>query len=348
VFPDMENPTVRLAIFWEKSGTGVRCLNCFRSCTITPGGEGFCKTRRATQDGSLETLVYGAIASLGVNPIEKKPMNHFWPGSHALTIGTWSCNLKCPWCQNWELSKTVPHPSRMNYVPPEELVGIAVAKHTNGVSFSFNEPTLLAEYALDVFPLAREKGLYCQYVTNGSMSIPVLESLARAGLTGLTVTIKGRRDAAREITGQNTDHTWEFLSHAKNLGLSVEVVLLAVTGFADDERTVHEISSRIVTELSVDTPFHINAYFPAYKYAAPPTSFSALNRAHEITRDEGLRFVYIGNVEDQRQNTNCPDCGTLLIERSILGLSSWKLTTANKCPVCCSLIPIVGKPSLPS
>ena len=335
-------PTIKPAKYWERENNKIRCLNCFRKCLVTPGSTGFCKTRSATDDGKFVTTVYGALSSMSLNPIEKKPLHHYFPGSYALTVGTWSCNLICPWCQNYELSKTTPDPRTDRFISPEILIKTAEERKADGISFSFNEPSLLAEYALDVIPLATEKGLYAQFVTNGTMSLNLMSDLFKAGLTGMTVTVKGRKIPSMQYTGQDTEHTWKVIQEAQRLGIHVEIVLLIVTGFSDDEHTFQEISSNIKEKLSLDTPLHVNSYFPAYEYHQPSTSASVLDKAYQIAKNEGLNYVYVGNVsQDPRQNTYCPQCGTLLLERSVLGLKDWHITDENQCPHCKEEIPIV-------
>ena len=174
-------PFVHQARLQEPAGDKVRCLTCERRCLLADGQVGWCRTRE-NRAGTLYTLIYGAVSSLSCNPIEKKPLYHFYPGSVALTAGSYSCNFACPWCQNWDISKQPP--SDGEFIPPREFVARAQQRGCRGTSISFNEPTLSLEWSLELFPLAREAGLYNTFVTNGYMTTAALELLVEAGLDG--------------------------------------------------------------------------------------------------------------------------------------------------------------------
>ena len=190
----------------ERAGRRIRCLTCQRRCELIPGGLGWCQTR-AHQDGTLMTLIYGALSSLSANPIEKKPFYHFHPGTRALTSGSWSCNFVCPWCQNYHISKTAPGRGRSLSVLPDEFVTRATSLGCEGTSISFNEPTLSLEWSLDVFRLARERGLYNTYVTNGYMTPEALQLLVEAGLDAMNVDVKG--DCRDRVGATARGLTWK-------------------------------------------------------------------------------------------------------------------------------------------
>ncbi|MDP2765897.1 MAG: radical SAM protein [Candidatus Methanoperedens sp.] len=182
-------PTVREGLLYETKAQGVKCNLCERCCHIPEGKRGFCKTR-ANIDGKLYTLVYGDINALESRPIEIKPFFHFYPGSSALTFSTWSCNFTCPWCQNFHLSKKSPEPEDANFIAPEAIVKMAVENKDDGLCGSFTEPTLLFEYCLDAFPLARKKGLYNCFVSNGYMTLETLRMLKEAGMDAIKIDMK--------------------------------------------------------------------------------------------------------------------------------------------------------------
>ena len=336
-------PTVREALFYERlRADKVRCLTCERRCVIGPGERGFCRTRE-NRDGRLYTLVYGDISSLSANPIEKKPFFHFWPGSVALTAGTWSCNFTCPWCQNWEISKFEPDPARAHYISPERFVRMAVRWGCQGTSISFNEPTLLLEWALDVFRLARQEGLYNNYVSNGYMTERALRALAEAGMDAIKFDMKGGPSAYERYCSARAEVVWRNIRLAKELGLHVEVVTLVIPGVNDDEGTLRRIAQGVLENAGEDTPLHFTRYYPAYRFQAPPTPVRTLERAHELARREGLNFVYIGNVPGHPlENTYCPECGRLLIERYGFSIVKYELTPDKRCPGCGREIPLVG------
>lgn len=338
-----ETPTIKRALLSEElPNKRVQCNLCERRCKIAPGALGFCKTRKNI-GGELHTLVYGDISSISANPIEKKPFYHFWPGSVALTIGTYSCNLTCPWCQNWHISKSPPDPKLANYISPEEFVAQTLSEHCQGVSISFNEPTVMFEYSLDVFKLARARGLYNTFVTNGYMTLEALRMLCDAGLDALCIDVKGDAEAVRKYCGGDVEVVWRNVREAKKLGMHVEVVNLVIPGVNNREEQLRELARRHLREAGEETPLHFTAYYPAYKFDAPPTPFATLERAHDIAVSEGIKFVYLGNVPRHRyENTYCPKCGELLIERFGLELSRVNLRN-GKCPECRADIPIAGK-----
>jgi pyruvate formate lyase activating enzyme len=339
----LERPTIKQALLFEElSNKRVQCNLCERRCKIGQDALGFCKTRKNI-GGKLYTLVYGDISSISANPIEKKPFYHFWPGSVALTVGTYSCNFTCPWCQNWNISKSPPNPKLANYLSPEEFVAQVLRERCQGTSISFNEPTLLFEYSLDVFKLARERGLYNTYVTNGHMTLEALRMLKDAGLDAMCIDVKGDAAAVRKYCGADVEVVWRNVHEAKNFGMHVEVVNLVIPGVNDREEQLREMIKRHLREAGRETPLHFTSYYPAYKFDAPPTPVSTLERAHDMARSAGIEFVYLGNVPGHRyENTYCPNCGEILIKR--LGLELVKINLkGNCCPNCGHEIPIVGK-----
>jgi pyruvate formate lyase activating enzyme len=329
--------TTRPALLFETVGERIRCLTCERRCLLPRGGLGWCRTRR-NDDGTLVTLTYGAIASLSANPIEKKPLYHFYPGTVALTVGSWSCNLDCPWCQNWEISKQVP-PMRSEFLSPEAFVALARRRGCRGTSISLNEPTLSLEWSLEVFRLARADGLYNTFVTNGYMTEAALEELIRAGLDAANVDIKGDAASVQRYCGVDVEVVWRNCRQMRTAGVWLEVTTLVIPTVNDHEETLRAIARRIARELGEEVPWHLTAYFPAYRFHAPPTPLSMLERAWRIAREEGLRFVYLGNVPDHpARHTDCPSCGGRLVERH--GLSVRKNRLRNgKCPDCGEAIP---------
>lgn len=354
----MCKPYFRQALLQEKLNGKVRCLTCERRCEVAEGRLGWCRTRRAEsladEGGALYTLIYGNVSSLSANPIEKKPLYHFYPGSVALTAGSWSCNFNCPWCQNWDISKSPPRPGR--YLSPEDFITETVRRGCQGTSISFNEPTLSLEWSLDVFKLARQRGLYNTYVTNGYMTPDALELLIEAGLDAMNVDIKGEAATVKTQCGTDVEKVWRNCREAKKAGVHIEVTTLVIPTVNDDEGVLRGIARRIRQELGADTPWHCSGYYPAYKFTAPLTPLQTLERAHDIGREEGLDFVYLGNVLGHQaeslaakrlaaenlayENTYCPGCGELLIRRSVLRVTQYRLKD-KKCSRCGRTIPVV-------
>ena len=279
------------------------------------------------------TLIYGAVSSISANPIEKKPFFHFYPGSRALTSGAFSCNFDCPWCQNYHISKAFP--SRGCFVAPKDFVRKAVDLGCQGTSISFNEPTLSLEWSLDIFRLARADRLYNTYVTNGYTTPEALELLVEAGLDGVNVDVKGDAEVVRRYCqGVNVEKVWRNCRLALERGVHLEITTLVIPGVNDRDEVLGGIAKRILTELGPDVPWHVSGYYPAYHFNAPPTPVSALERAWRIGKEAGLAFVYVGNVPGHRlENTYCPDCGALLVERRGFSVSINRLASGwcSKC-----------------
>lgn len=327
------SPFIREAILQERADGKVRCGACERRCEIAPGGLGWCKTR-VNRAGSLFTRIYGAVSSLAVNPVEKKPFYHFYPGTLTLTAGSWSCNFACPWCQNWDISKTAP-PRRSDFLSPERFVEIARSENCRGTSISFNEPTLSLEWSLEVFRLARRAGLYNTYVTNGYMTADALRLLIEAGLDAMNVDVKGDGSAVRKFCGGiEVEKIWDKCRAARTHGVHIEITTLVIPGVNDSDAVLGDIARRIVSGVGGSVPWHVSAYRPAYRFDAPPTPIAALERACKIGKESGLEFVYTGNVPGHKgEHTYCPRCGSLLIRRLGFTVMENRLR-AGRCPDC--------------
>lgn len=336
-------PTVRESQLYEKLNGKVKCSICERRCVIAEGGKGFCKTK-TNIEGRLYTLVYGDISALESRPIEIKPFFHFYPGSTALTFSTWSCNFRCPWCQNWHLSRTEPDTGRANCISPEKIVEMALKNKDEGLCVSFQEPTLLFEYSLDAFKIARERGLYSCWVSNGHLTLEALRMLTSAGMDAIKIDVKGDENVYKKhCTGIDVNVVWRNAREAKKIGMHVEIVNLVITNVNDDEACLNEIIQRHIKELGADTPLHFTRYYPAYRFTNPATSIETLEKAYEAARKAGVLYPYIGNVPGHRcENTYCPNCGELLIKRLGFSVLGCKIKD-KKCPKCGEEILIVGR-----
>jgi len=340
----LEYPNVYESPLYERLAKDkTRCGVCERKCFISIGEVGFCKTR-INIDGKLYSLVYGDIPSMAANPIEKKPFFHFWPGSYALTVGTWSCNFTCPWCQNNDISKNPPKPEKANYISPKELVNITIREQCKGTSISFNEPTLLFEYSLDVFPIARQHRLYNTFVSNGYETLRALKMLRDAGMDAIKFDMKGDKEAVQKYCGADVDIVWRNVGEAKKLGMHVEVVTLVIPDVNDDDECLREIARRHLKEAGPDAPLHFTQFYPAYKMRdRSRTPVEILEKAHGIAKREGVHYVYLGNVPGHvLEDTYCHNCGELLIKRYGFAVLKYAVTPAGKCPSCGQEIPITG------
>jgi pyruvate formate lyase activating enzyme len=306
---------VREALLQERTEGKVRCNVCERRCLLRPGGFGWCRTRQ-NRGGRLVTLIYGFVSSLAANPIEKKPFYHFYPGTMALTAGSWSCNFGCPWCQNWDISKSPP-PATGDYTSPERFVDLVERTGCRGTSISFNEPTLSLEWSLDVFRRARPRAFYNTYVTNGYMTPEALALLVDAGLEAMNVDLKGDATVVRKFCKMvDVEKVWAACKLARSRGVHLEITTLVIPGVNDSDATLRAIAQRIVEELGREVPWHVTGYYPAYQFTAPATPIATLERAWQIGKQAGLEFIYVGNLLGHRHdNTYCPTCGTLLIRR---------------------------------
>ncbi len=316
-----------------------QCSLCRRGCWIEPGGTGFCGTRRNT-DGQLRSLVYGRLAVLESRPIEIKPFFHFYPGSSALTYCCHSCNLRCRWCQNWQLSRADPVHTHAEYVAPDELVAMALHLGDRGLCCSFTEPTLLHEYNLEAFRLAKEAGLYTCYVSNGYMTLHALRELRNAGLDAIKIDAKGSAQVYREYcAAPHGEAVWETATEAKQMGLHVEIVNLVVTGVNDSEEALRDLIQHHQDAVGAETPLHFTRYHPAHQMRARPTAIGTLEHAYDLARQAGLWYPYLGNVPGHPgENTYCPSCGQLLIERWAYRVRRILLTTSSMCPTCGTII----------
>ncbi|MFW9820720.1 MAG: AmmeMemoRadiSam system radical SAM enzyme [Candidatus Thorarchaeota archaeon] len=320
-----------------------QCLTCERRCKISEGNSGFCRTR-INYNGKIYSIVYGLIPALSFNPIEKKPLYHFYPGSIAITVGTYGCNFTCFWCQNYHLSKTNPLKASQfvasnEFLSPKRLIEIALSKNCKGTSISFNEPTLLFEYSLEVFKLAKEIGLYNTYVTNGYMTENVLKDLVDAGLDAMNIDLKGDSNMVKKYCGANVEYIWRNAKLAKNFGVHVEITTLLIQGFNSKDVTVRKIAQRIYDELGEFTPFHISRFFPHYQSIdyklLKPTPIEYMHNAYNSAKDIGLKFVYLGNMPStEYDNTHCPRCSKLVIKRKSLGVQELSLDANGNCKFC--------------
>ncbi len=336
--------TVHEALLQEKlPDNKVRCGLCERRCTIDQGDKGVCKTRQNI-DGKLCTLVFGDISAIESRPIEIKPFFHYWPGSTALTLSNWSCNFDCPWCQNFHMSKVEPEPADANFYPIEAIVDIALRRGDEGLCISFQEPTLLFEWALSLFKSGSKKGLHCCYVSNGYMTTEALQMLQNVGMDGLKIDVKGDAETYRKYcNGADVEKVWKNIREAKQRGLHVEVVNLLVSDVSDSEACINEVIERHIKEAGSETPLHFTRYYPAYKFDNPPTKIEKLEEAYTMAKKAGVQYPYVGNVFGHKyENTYCPNCGELLIQRFSYSIRRYNVTQDKECPKCSQAIPIRG------
>lgn len=335
------------ARFWRKLNNSlVECLVCERRCVIPQGKAGICGSY-LNVGGELEHFGYGRLSAVESRPIEIKPLFHYWPNSTALTYSTYGCNFYCPWCQNHHLSFR--RPQREDpVVPPEELVEIALAGGDEGLSASFNEPTVNLDYVIDVTSEARKRGLYSMIVTNGYMTEEVVKTLVEVGVDGWSIDIKGCPQMKRALGTVDHSIIYRNARLVLDLGGHVEMVYLVVTNTNDFEECVEWILGKHLDALGPEVPLHINRYYPARVWREPPTPISRLLEIKEKAKKMGINYVYVGNVGDFRlESTICPRCGKTLIERRGYRVRLFVLERRSsgdwRCPRCGLKIPIRGE-----
>ncbi len=324
-------------------GKKVECFLCSHRCKIGDGKQGICGVRE-NRGGKLYTLVYGRIISRNVDPIEKKPLFHFYPGSYSYSIATVGCNFRCLHCQNYEISQMPKDRKRIlgEDVTPEEVVEDALRTGCDSISYTYTEPTIFMEFAHDTARMATEKGIKNVFVTNGYMTREALESI-RPYLHAANVDLKSFRDEFyRRICGARLQPVLESIQHMKALGIWVEVTTLIIPTENDSEEELRDIA-RWIYNLDPSIPWHVSAFYPAYKMThLPRTPVSIIERAREIGLEEGLRYVYTGNVPgDPGESTYCYNCREILIERYGFFVRR-NLIEGGKCPYCRADIHGVG------
>lgn len=307
------------AMFWERADDRrVRCGLCRFNCLIAEGRRGICGVRE-NRAGALVSLVHGRSIAEHVDPIEKKPLFHYLPGSTSFSIATVGCNFRCLHCQNAEISQW-PHSGREipgRSLPPAEIVRRALLSGCRSIAYTYTEPTVFYEYAFDTATLAHGEGLGNVFVTNGYTSTAALEKIAPV-LDAANVDLKGFSEKFyREVTGASLSGVLATLRDYRRLGIWLEVTTLVIPGLNDSDADLRGIARFIAEELGPLVPWHVSAFHPTYRMLdRPPTPVATLRRARQFGLDAGLRHVYVGNVPDEDgENTFCPACGELLIER---------------------------------
>lgn len=323
----------------------VRCLACAHRCLIRDGKRGICQVR-VNRGGKLR-VPWGYVAGLQADPIEKKPFFHVLPGNDALTFGMLGCDFHCANCQNWVSSQMLRDPATnesVNYlrrISPEQMVQAAKRSGAHLIASSYNEPLITSEWAVSIFKLAVEQGIKCVYVSNGNATPQVLEYL-RPYLSAYKIDLKTMRDKQYRQLGGVLKNVLDTIRMAHELGLWVEVVTLVIPGFNDSTEELLE-AGRFITSVSPDIPWHVTAFHPDYKMlGSDPTPVRSLQRAAEIGQEAGLKYVYAGNLPGslrEYENTYCPKCQTLLVERTGYVIYQYHLTEAGACPKCGTEIP---------
>ncbi len=317
LFRNGDTSTSHEAMFWERMDGGrVKCRLCAHGCVIPDGGRGICRVRE-NKGGVLHTLIYGLASSAAIDPIEKKPFFHFKPGTYALSMGTVGCNFRCVHCQNWEISQA--DPSTFPYLrryDPADVLKMARGHGLPTVSWTYNEPTVWYEFTLECSKILKKRGIASVYVTNGYIAEDALKEHAPY-LDGMNIDVKAFRDEFyRKIVGARLQPVLETVERAHELGIHVELTYLIIPTLNDSDEEIRDFV-RWVCDISPEIPVHLSRFHPDYKLTdIPPTPTKRMLRAYEIAKEEGLKYVYLGNFWDPKyESTYCPSCGAMVIER---------------------------------
>ncbi len=327
--------------FWRTEADGrILCTLCPRYCRLGDGQAGFCFIRQ-NQGAVLRSLGYGRPTGFAVDPIEKKPLNHFLPGTGILSFGTAGCNLGCQFCQNWDISKARLDRTRSLHVSPEQVVELAEREACPSIAFTYNDPVIMAEFVIDVSRIARERGIRSVMVTAGYIT-PEARSEVFGEIDAVNVDLKGfTEEFYRKATLSHIAPVLDTLVWLKReTRVWIEITTLLIPGLNDADEEIRAECAWIVENLGVEVPLHFTAFHPDYKMTAiPPTPASSVARARSVALDAGIRFVYVGNVIDEEgQTTWCPGCRKPLIRRNWHSVKSNHLV-AGRCRFCGAAIP---------
>ncbi len=325
---------------FDHGETIVKCTLCAQECVIGEGERGVCRVR-ANVGGELRSLVYGRPISVHVDPIEKKPLYHFLPGSAAFSMATAGCPLHCKFCQNWEISQARPEDFDTDYVPPEGVVRAAGGREAPVIAFTYNEPTVFTEYLTDIARAARKQGISSVLVSCGFMNEEPLTEMCSV-LDAIKIDLKGySKEFYRRVCNAELDPVLRSIKQVARSDAHLEIVNLVVPTLNDSDEMLTGLARWIVNEVGPDVPVHFTRFHPDYQMLnLPPTPISTLEKAYDIAKAEGIRYPFVGNVPGHRgNNTYCPTCGEAVIVRKGFFVSKMRIKQGH-CGSCNT--PIAG------
>lgn len=328
-----DHPTV----YWHRVDENrVQCDLCPRECKIKEGQQGLCFVR-ACHDGKIVLTTYGRSSGFCIDPIEKKPLNHFLPGTPVLSFGTAGCNLSCRFCQNWDMSKSREIDTLADAASPESIAVRASELGCRSIAFTYNDPVIFMEYAVDTAIACHERGIKAVAVTAGYIS-PEPRVAFFKHMDAANVDLKSFNDQFyHKLTGAHLQPVLDTLSYLKEqTSVWFELTTLLIPGENDSDEELDQMTRWVVANLGPDVPMHFSAFHPDWKMLDyPPTPPATLSRAREIALGNGVHYAYTGNVHDTvGGSTFCKGCGTLLIERNWYQLGEWHLTADGRCEKC--------------
>ncbi len=308
----------------------IRCNLCRHNCKLKNSQVGICGVNQNI-DARLETLVYGHPIAIHVDPVEKKPLYHMLPNSKVLSFGTVGCNFRCPFCQNWDISQTNKIDENI-YVSPQDMVDLAIKHNARSIAYTYNEPTIFYPYAKDIGVLAKQQGIKNIFVSNGFETLEMIADMSN-WVDAVNVDLKNwDGEYYKKVLKGGLGEVKEALEEFVKRGIWLEVTTMLIDGLNSSDEDIKSMASFISTKLGCDTPWHLSAFYPNYKMQdTPPTQVDTLLRAKDIAKEYGLKYVYLGNI-NQPQYTKCPHCDTVVISREYGGVISH--LKADKCQVC--------------
>jgi len=331
------------ALFYESlENYMVKCNLCPKHCVIKPERRGVCKGRENI-DGKLYSVNYGKLCATAVDPIEKKPLFNYRPGTSVFSIASAGCNFRCKHCQNWEISQAGPEDVPFSELSPEDVVSLAKNYRCEGIAYTYTEPTIFYEFMQDTIKVAKKQNLFNVMVTNGYIE---KEPLKKLGIDAMNIDIKGNSEFYKKICFAELEPVLETCILAKKLGIHVEITNLIVPTYNDNQKDIEFIVNFVKDELGADNPLHFTAFYPHYKLTdVSATSIETIKKARDIGIKSGLKYVYAGNVPfSSGYNTQCPKCNTVVVERfgyQKPSLNLDKTSKVLKCPNCGETINII-------
>ena len=325
---------------YATDGRTVQCQVCPNRCILEPGDRSICRSK-VNIGGRLYSLAYGNACAVHIDPIEKKPLNHFYPRSHVFSIAATGCNFRCLNCQNWEISQQKPHEVRHVELFPEDVVAEAGKRRVPSIAYTYSEPVTYYEYMLDTARLAREAGLRNVLVSNGYINKTPLVRLCKY-LDGANINLKSFEDRIyRSLNGGRLGPVLETFKTLHREGVWFEMTTLVVPTYVDKPDMIRKMCHWILEELGPDYPLHFLRFFPRYKLKRlPPTPIDTLERMRALSMAEGIRDVYLGNVPGHEgTHTYCPQCKKILIERRGYLIDAYHLDGKGRCQFCGTQIP---------
>lgn len=338
--PSEEAPfTVEARFYHKLVDSRIKCTLCPRQCVVGEGKRGYCGVRE-NRGGSLYALVYGRVCAAHVDPIEKKPLFHFLPGSLAYSVATAGCNVSCKFCQNWNISQALPEQVSAEYLPPGKIAELAAQCGCPTIAFTYSEPVVFSEFVMDTADAAREAGIRCIAVSNGYIQDEPLR-VAYGKLDAVKIDLKAFSESFyRKVVGGQLKPVLDSLVTLQKLGKWAEIVYLVVPTLNDSDQEFLGLARWVKANLGAEVPLHFTQYHPEYLLKnLPVTPVATLERAKAIADAEGLHYVYIGNIPGhEAENTYCPQCKRVLVER--YGFEIRRMLIRNgACPICMRTIP---------